>query len=148
MSNRRVNEIDNYFRVKIESASPMTLIHMVYDRAIKTLNDAKVFIEGRDRDKFGEAVMHAQDCIRELRTSLNLELGEVPKNLYKLYDFMINQLVESAITRENPLTYVNRVLKMLVDLQNTWRQAEKNLQNQKQVERPAASEYKSFSLVG
>ena len=148
MSNRRVNEIDNYFRVKIESASPMTLIHMIYDRAIKTLNDSKIFIEERERDKFGETVMHAQDCIRELRSSLNLELGDIPKNLYRLYDFMINQLVEAAITRENPLIYVNRVQKMLTDLQNTWRQAEKNLQNQKPVEAKAQSEYKSFSFVG
>lgn len=149
MSNRRVNEIDNYFRVKIESASPMTLIHMIYDRAIKTLNDSKALIEGRERDKFGEAVTHAQDCIRELRSSLNLELGDIPKNLFRLYDFMINQLVEAAITRENPLLYVNRVQKMLVDLQNTWRQAEKNLQNQKQPQQAAQpSEYKSLSLVG
>ena len=148
MSNRRINEIDNYFRVKIEGASPMSLIYMVYDRAIKTLNDAKKFIEGRDRDNFSKSVTHAQDCIRELRSGLNLELGEIPKNLFRLYDFMINQLVESAITRENPIVHVNRVLTMLVDLENTWKQAEKNLQKQKTAENKTASEYKTLSLVG
>ena len=140
----RLNEIDTYLRVKIESASPMALIYMVYERAIKTLSEAKDFIRERNRNQFSKKIIHAQDCIKELRSSLNLEMGEIPKSLYRLYEYMLNELVEATITRENPMSKVNKVERMLSELLQTWKTAEKNLNQQKKVGDPL----QSLSLVG
>lgn len=141
---RRVNQVDNYFKAKVESATPMTLVYMLYDRAIITLREAEDSLKERDRDKFCEKNIHAQDCIRELRTSLNVEVAPVATSLWHLYDFMIKQLVEAAITRENPVTYVKRVSHMLEELNNTWKTAEKSLQRQK-IQEVKAQEVKAES---
>jgi len=124
---KRVSQIDDYYKVRIESASPMGLIYMIYERAMKTLTDSRVLLKKRKRRQYCEAIVHAQDCIRELRSSLNLEVGDIAHSLYRLYEFMINQLVEANITKENPLYYINQVEKMLNDLYSTWKQAEKRM---------------------
>ncbi len=116
---------DTYWKMKIESASPMGLVHLVYDEALKSLADAKACLKKRERLQYGQAVVHAQDCIRELRNVLKLELGEVAVSLYKLYTFMLDQLVEANLKREDSTALLSGVERMLSELKATWKQAEK-----------------------
>lgn len=124
-------KVDDYLKMKVMSATPMGLTLMVYERAIKDLRDAKKEIATRDRDKFSNYLIHSQDCIRELRSSLKLDVGQVAKNLYSIYSFMIETLVQANISRENPLVKINRVENMLLELLDTWRKAEKIEQRKK-----------------
>jgi len=145
MSNR-MNHIADYFRVKVQSATPMGLIFMVYERAMKSIEEAQEALDTRNRDLFCKKIVHAQDCLRELRTSLNLEIGEIAQSLYRLYDFMIDQLIEANLSRENPGPYLKRVSRMLSDLYRTWKQAEKKLQSQKASSTRVTEE--AFSISG
>jgi len=149
---RRVSQIDDYYKVRIESASPMGLIYMIYEHAMKTLTDSKVFLKKRKRQQYCEAILHTQDCIRELRSSLNLEVGDIAHSLYRLYDFMINQLVEANLTKNNPISYINRVEKMMKDLYGTWKEAEKKMHTEKMEATPYANSdkknYQPLSITG
>ncbi|EKD26795.1 MAG: hypothetical protein ACD_79C01012G0002 [uncultured bacterium] len=143
---KRVNQIEDYFRVKVESASPMGLIYMVYERAITTIQSAKENLNSRNRDKFCKNIIHAQDCIRELRSSLNLEISDVAKSLYSLYNFMLEELVAANMTRENPLSKLNRVEKMLSELYSTWKLAERRLNESKKSQTVVSAVYQPLSV--
>ena len=132
-------QTDMYVKMKVESASPMGLIHMVYDEALKSLSEAKSCLLKRERLQYGKAIVHTQDCIRELRNCLKLELGEIAVSLYKLYTFMLDQLVEANLKREDPASLLSGVERQLFELKATWKQAEKIQQAEQKVEQYAES---------
>lgn len=144
---RRSNQVDDYFKMKIESSSPMGLIYMVYERAIQSLEEAERGFNLNNRKHYTHYVIHAQDCIRELRNSLDLKIGgNFASSLYSIYEFMISHLIEANLDRKAPLERLRRIKKMLIELHQTWKQAEKKLNDEKLKKQP--KEYQSFSISG
>ena len=127
----RINHAEQYFKVRIESASPMELIYMLYDGAIRDIEEAKTAAIKRDRTKFTDSIIHAQKCVGELRGALNFETGEIAIRLNNLYSYIITNLIEATLTRENNVSPLEGLKNILLDLKNTWKKAEKQLQAQK-----------------
>jgi flagellar protein FliS len=110
-----------YLRSKILNASPMELIIILYEGAIASCARAlELFGPGR-RNETCEALIRGQNMIRELRNSLDMSRGEIAQGLYRLYSYMIQQLVQANVQhkREN----VERVMQMLTELKQTWLEA-------------------------
>lgn len=108
----------------ILSASPMELIVMLYDEAIKSLSSAESAFRMDGPEKIQEinnSLIHAQDVITELAVSLDMEKGgEIALNLHRLYDFMLDHLA-GANASKTPKP-VEEVKNLLCELRESWKQ--------------------------
>ena len=113
---------DKYLRSQVESATPGMLVVMLYDGAIKFLNSYKYKVE---TNSFAEAFnnkMKAQNIIYELSASLNMEVGEISENLYRLYDYMMDKLISVDVLAKE-VDSVDEVIRLLSELRVAWKEA-------------------------
>lgn len=106
------------------TASPMELIMMLYDEAIKSLDKANKAFEITGPGHIQEVnnnVIHAQDIITELAVSLDMEKGgEIALHLHRLYDFMLEHLAKANASKiMQPITEVSS---LLCELRASWKQ--------------------------
>lgn len=110
-----------YLLNQIESATPGTLVLMLFDGAIKYLNTSK---DKASRSLFKEAFgykANAQDVIYELSASLDMEYGSVAQNLYRLYDYMMDKLVNIEMN-DKYSAEIDGVINILTELRNAWKE--------------------------
>lgn len=111
-----------YIREQIQSATPEELLILMYDGAIRSLEESKKHASGRDLFRFNELMVKAQRIIAELLASLKNELNpEVVPGLARLYEFMYQHLVQANLKRDT--RKIEEVLGLLTGLRDTWRQA-------------------------
>lgn len=102
------------------AASPHKLITMLYEGAIKAIDQAAVHMAAGDIEKKGEAVAKAvQIILVGLRASLNQEAGgDLAANLDSLYDYMARRLFEANI--KNDPEMLAEVRTLLLDIKGAW----------------------------
>ena len=119
-----MSKIGKYVANQVLTASPAELILMLFDEGIRTLKktEADFALETPGRfELINNHLIHAQDVIRELSYSLDLEKGgDVAKNLGRLYDFMLRHLIQANI--EKKVQPVTEVREMVTTLRDAWQQ--------------------------
>jgi len=116
------NQMGQYKRMKIESATPEMLILMLYDGAIKNIVLAEDAIEDKTRiEACNNHFVKAQNIITELMVSLNFEIGgDIARNLFNIYEFINYTLAQANIHKK--CDNLDTILSMLRDLRNTWQE--------------------------
>lgn len=110
------NAYAQYRQTSIQTAPPEQLVVMLYDGAIRFLDQAKTAInDGRDPLPL---IGRAQDIIVELLASLDRSAGPVAENLLRLYEFWIQRLFQASIRKD--ATMVEEVAVMVRDLREAW----------------------------
>ena len=90
-----------YRQQAIETASPATLISMLYHGAIARIDRAADHIEQGAPDLANADLQRTQEIVFELRASLDHERGgAIARNLDALYVFCIEQLVEANASKD------------------------------------------------
>ena len=112
---------EQYRSTQIETASPERLLIMLYDAAIASLSVARVAVASRHREEANRAFQKAQAVISELQGSLDLNAGEVARNLFALYDYFNRRLIEANLRQDQGI--LDEVLGHLRDLRQTWKEA-------------------------
>ncbi len=115
-----MNAYQTYKKTQVSTASQGELIVMLFDGAIRFTNQAKDFIEAQDFANANEKIVRTENIISELISSLDMEVGEMAQNLYQLYTFVYEHLVQANIKKDPSL--LDEVLGLLMDLRDTWRQ--------------------------
>jgi flagellar protein FliS len=116
--------IKEYSRISLETgviaASPLKLIVMLYDGAIKSCQLSVVHIKNKDISKKSISISNAIMIIQNgLLQSLNKESGgDIAKSLADLYLYMINRLYTANLKNQTDL--VEEVIKLLLDLKASW----------------------------
>jgi flagellar protein FliS len=110
-----------YLRSKILNASPLELIIILYDGAIASCARARELFGAKRRTDTCQALIRAQNMIRELRNSLDMSRGEIARGLYRLYSYMIERLVAANVQRKRE--NIDEVVRMLTELRQTWTEA-------------------------
>ena len=112
------NPYRKYLRNAVETATPLMLIIMLYDEAIKMCNLASQDM-GVNKESVHNKLIKAQKIVTELTVSLNMDAGgEVAENLKSIYIYLHMRLVEANI--ENNKEKVNEVARILKDLRDAW----------------------------
>jgi flagellar biosynthetic protein FliS len=68
-------------------------------------------------------VKRAQDIIKELSNSLNMEAGTIAENFRQLYQFMNSRLSAAVLDNKNFTFYVKDVAVMVKSLRDAWSEA-------------------------
>lgn len=111
---------NQYKNTAVETASPGKLLLMLYDAAIRNLDKAQQAIIDKDVNASHKYIMKAQDIIKEFMCTLNMDY-EISKNLFSLYEYMLNQLIQANVKKDVDL--VAEVRGYLVELRETWQTA-------------------------
>jgi flagellar protein FliS len=117
------NPWQSYRQVATQTATPGQLVLMLFDGAIRFLDRA---LAGFDLDDPAECnstvsnnVIRAQDIIRELDHSLNMEVGgEFSQTMRRLYRFFDDQLGQSNLRKEPD--GIRLVIRLITTLRDAW----------------------------
>lgn len=118
--------VNAYAKVGIETgvlaASPHKLIAMLYDGAVKAIDQASTHMAANNIEKKGEAIAKAvQIILIGLDASLNREAdSELTERLHSLYDYMARRLFEANV--KNNQEMLAEVRGLLMDIKGAWDQ--------------------------
>ena len=122
------NAVSTYREIRINTASQGQLIIMLYNEAVKQLDQALYLLEMNDAKRdpgrielIGKAVVKTQEIISELMVSLDFEQGgEIAKNLFSLYTWFNRELMEANISHDAPR--ISTVRNHIDELRNAWQE--------------------------
>jgi flagellar protein FliS len=102
-----------------DKPSPLRLVIILYDRAIRFMEAGRYAIEHDDRELQRINLDKAQQAVMEMTTCLNMDKGgEIAHNLMSIYTYMHQELIEANVSsRVEP---IDRCLRMLAFLRETW----------------------------
>jgi len=105
----------------VHTMSPGQLIVALYDRTLLDLERALTAIAGNEIEAAHLALVHAQEIIHELYTSLDLKGWPGGASLAEVYRHVQTLLVQANIHKD-PVP-VRACREMLVPLRDAWREA-------------------------
>ena len=118
---RNTRGADAYRRIEAESRSPMELVVMLYDGAIRFVGEARDAIARNDVRARTEATRRALDIVSELQMTLNVkEGGDIARELDRLYTYISTKLLD--VTRGDAAAAVE-IHKLLGTLREGFSQA-------------------------
>lgn len=116
--------VQAYRQNAVMGASPVQLVVMLYDGALRFMEEGKRAMAAKDLELQNNKLQRAQKIIMELMSTLNLQQGgEIAKNLLGLYSFVVNELVEGNIT-DDP-SRIDNAMKTMSELREGWAEIEK-----------------------
>lgn len=117
--------IHSYRRTEAQSRTPLELVVMLYDGALRFSKDARDAIVRRDIARRAQSISRMLDIVSELQSTLDMDNGgEIASSLDRLYVFVRDRLLEASFAQDvRPLDDAVRVLTTLRD---GWAQASAN----------------------
>ena len=117
MSYAAVRGVASYRQTEVQSRTPLELVTMLYDGALRVLTSARDAIERRDIAARRDSLNKALAIIAELQSTLNMEQGgEVAAELDRLYEYSNLRLLDAAMRNDvAPVDEVRRILEILRD---------------------------------
>jgi flagellar protein FliS len=110
-----------YRRMAVETRSPMELVVMLYDGALRFLDDARGAVTRQDVPARAEAISRTLAILTELQGTLNIQQGgEIADRLDGLYAFSISRLLD--VTTKQDVAAIDDVVKVLRPLRDSWAQ--------------------------
>jgi flagellar protein FliS len=118
------------------TASPEQLTLLLYNGALRFIDESILALESKDYPKSHERNLRAQDIVTEFMVTLDMKL-EISETWLSLYEYIRNRLVQGNIKKDKE--HLSEARFMLQELRDTWVEAmnkvrlEKPLGNQQAV---------------
>ena len=110
---------DVYRRTEAESRSPLELVVMLYDGALRFLSEARAGIDRGDRVATSNGLSRAMNVILELQNSLNVQAGgDVARQLDAMYTYITGRLVHATVKKDYDAIDESR--KLLETMRDGW----------------------------
>jgi flagellar protein FliS len=136
MTDTRANE---YLRTKVMTSSPAELRLMLFDGAVRFLEQGRQGLEDKDYEAAYNGISRTQAIIMELMNGLRDEHDpDLCEKLRALYTFMYTQLV--AATTDKDVAKADEVLDLLYYERETWKMLLQRLTDQQIEAKPDADE--------
>jgi flagellar secretion chaperone FliS len=113
------NPYQSYQQNSVNTASPGELTLMLYNGCLKFIHLAKKAIQENNIEVKNTNLIKAQNIVRELMVSLNMEL-EVSQYMMSLYDYLNRRLIEANI--KSDAVILDEVEEFIVEFRDTWKQ--------------------------
>lgn len=108
-----------YFHTHVQSRTPMEIVVMLYDGALRYFGDARAAMVTNDRVAKRDAMSRGLAILTELQGMLNLEQGgEIAERLDALYTYMHGCCLDANATRDP--ARLDEVLRLLGTLRSAW----------------------------
>ena len=116
--------LKQYRQTQIDTAPKEQILLMLYDGAVRFLNQAKAGFAEKNIEKIHNNIVKVQNIITEFESTLDMKTGgEFAQNLFALYEYINTQLLLANIKKREEC--LDEALKHMTELRDTWRQAVK-----------------------
>ena len=121
------NAISSYKETRVKTASQGQLIIMLYEKAVKHLEQALELLGSTaggkkhpsNIEKVSKCILKAQEIITELTASLDFEQGgDIARNLFSLYTWFNRELLEANIHQD--ISRIAAVHYQINELKSAW----------------------------
>ena len=120
-----MQQLSEYRKAEVNTSDRVKVISLLYDGAINFIKVARKRIELGDLAGKGLYIGNASSVVGELLSSLNMEEGgEIAKNLSRLYDFVMDRLINANM--KNDQKALDEAEKVLDVLRSAWKDLGKN----------------------
>ena len=110
-----------YYQTQIQSRSPLELVVMLYDGALRFLQQTVDAMERGDLVAKRDSLSRAMAIVTELHGMLDLEQGgEVAASLDSLYTYMMERL--TTANQQRNVAPVAEVMRLMTGLRDAWSQ--------------------------
>jgi flagellar protein FliS len=129
--------VQEYRKGAVNGASPLQLVIMLYDGALRFMEVAKHAMGQKDLEKQNDSLQRAQKIVMELMSCLDMEKGgEIATNLLALYTYALEQLVQGNM--KDDVAAIDRVITIFSELRESWVEIEKSIKTSNQELQDAA----------
>ena len=128
MRQNAARSAEGYRQQQVMTATPEALTLMLYNGAIKFINESIEATKKKEYEKANTSCIKAQNIISEFRLTLKMEY-EISKNLLALYNYAYDRLVEGNMNED--ITKLEEAKDILSELRDAWKQAMKAFKNEK-----------------
>ena len=120
---------DVYRELELTTANRLEILLKLYQGAIDFMSAAKMAIEQQSPYKRSWGIAKAKAIIYELQNTLDPSASaELTRNLYLLYDFVIDRL--NRANKENSTKALDEAIKVMKILQSGWEELAEKLGSQ------------------
>ncbi len=105
----------------INFASKEQLLLMLVDGAVKYAKRAEIAIEKKDIKLAHESLIRTQDIFIELMSTLNREAGDWAVQLFRVYEFINNKLVE--VNMKKDINMLREIIPLIQEIRDIWYEA-------------------------
>jgi flagellar secretion chaperone FliS len=113
---------NRYKEIAVQTSSPTRLVVMLYEGAIRFLQQSIAAIVSNDLDLKRQAVDRAVAVIQHLQNTLDLDRGgEVAAELYRLYTYIHSRILEGSTKLQ--IVALEEAIKLLTVLLSGWEEA-------------------------
>ena len=112
---------NRYLDDTVATASPATLLTMLYDRLVVDIVRAETAQVAGDRVAAGRHLTHAQDIVSELAATLDTDAWDGAQQLMSVYTFLLSELVSANVSGDAERTAACREL--VEPLRDAWHDA-------------------------
>ena len=114
-----------YTKVDVETASQGKLVVMLFNGAIKRAEEAKRQLQKGSCEGVHNNLIRAQDIVGELRSALDMNMGEMADNLDRIYEYFQHLLITANIKKaQEP---IETCVDMMTTMRDTWKEAFDNV---------------------
>ncbi|WP_018685612.1 flagellar export chaperone FliS [Actinokineospora enzanensis] len=114
-----------YLADSVTTATPGRLLVMLYDRLCLDLSRGAEALDSGDRETASEMLLHAQDIILELQSSLKPDEWAGGAELAGLYSYLLTQLMRANVRKDAGAA--RACLTLVEPLRDAWREAVEGL---------------------
>ncbi|WP_342772590.1 flagellar export chaperone FliS [Arthrobacter crusticola] len=125
MMNTSTDQRRKYLRESVLSATPARLLTMLYDRLLLDLARAEQAQAAENWQAASAQLLHAQEIIAELSSSLKKDAWDGAENLFGLYTYVSNALMAANMHRDIKAT--RECIALLEPLREAWHEASASL---------------------
>lgn len=127
--NYSMNRSSVYKETSINTSSPMVLVTMLYQGAIRFLRQAANDIESQDLASKGQSIDRAVAIVQHLQSTLDMKNGrEISKDLDRLYTYSLSRILEGSLKLEKKP--IEEVIQLLSTLLSAWEGIAREKQDQ------------------
>lgn len=119
----QTNAYNVYKNNSINYASKEQLLLMLVEGAVKYSKIGRQAIIDNDIKKSNESLQRTQDIFLELMVSLDQKAGDWTVELYKIYSFINEQLVQANVKKD--VKIMDEIIPLIEDVKETWTEAYK-----------------------
>ena len=117
------NGYNAYKNNAVNYASKEQLLLMLVEGAVKFCKIARQAIVDKDVKKAHDALVRTQDIFSELMVSLDTTQGEWAEQLFRVYAFIKEKLIEANMRKD--VEIIDEILPLIEDINETWKEAYK-----------------------
>ncbi|WP_177505824.1 flagellar export chaperone FliS [Anaerosinus sp.] len=122
MQQNAAQTAEYYRRQQILTATPEQLTLMLYNGALKFINEGTKAMKEKNYEESNKKFIRVQNILSELQATLKMEY-EISENLNALYDYSKRCLVDGNINDD--LEKIEEVKEIITEIRNAWHEAMK-----------------------